>query len=293
MRVADSTVYDRARESIASARSRQQRAADQVSSGTRVVHPWDDPGAAALILQQSREGERFAALEKGVVRASDELDSADAALGAVTEALSRAYELTVQGASDTYSAADRTVIAGELDGLRRSVIASLNTQVAGRYLFGGFRDGAPPFDSAGNYLGDTNVRSVEVAPGVYQDTSVRADVAIKGVGGGVDVLATLQALTVALNANDSNAVRGLLDGVADSIAQVSLARSQGGNAMSVLDAHAVALRTSRDASTTQVAREADADIFEASTRLTQAQQALEAALSAAVKSFGKSLLDKL
>jgi flagellar hook-associated protein 3 FlgL len=293
MRVADVTVYDRARESIAAARSRQQAAADQVSSGTRVVHPWDDPSAAALILQQSREGARFAALEKGVTRASDELNSADAALGSVTDALSRVYELAVQGSTDTYSAADRGVMASEVDALRKSAIASLNVQVSGRFVFGGFKDGAAPFDSAGTYLGDTNVRSIEVAPGVYQDTSVRADVALKGVGGGVDVLTTLQTLTTALNANDSATVRGLLDSISKSIEQVSMARSQGGNAMSVLDAHALVLRASRDASTAQVAHEADADIFDASTRLTQAQQALEASLTAAAKSFGRSLLDKL
>lgn len=293
MRVADVTVYDRARESIAAARSRQQAAVDQVSSGARVVHPWDDPSAAALILQQSREGARFAALEKGVTRASDELNSADTALGSVTEALSRVYELAVQGSTDTYSAADRAVIASEVEALRKSAIASLNVQVSGRFVFGGFKDGAAPFDSAGAYLGDTNVRNIEVAPGVYQDTSVRADIALKGVGGGIDVLTTLQTLATALNANDAPTVRGLLDSISTGIEQVSLARSQGGNAMSVLDSHAVVLRASRDASTAQVAHEADADIFDASTRLAQAEQALEASLTAAAKSFGRSLLDKL
>ena len=30
-------------------------------------------------------------------------------------------------------------------------------------------DDTPPFDAAGNYLGDTGVRQLEVAPGVLQD----------------------------------------------------------------------------------------------------------------------------
>ena len=44
----------------------------------------------------------------------------------------------------------------------------MNTQEAGRYLFGGNIDRTPPFDAAGTYAGDTGVRQVEVAPGLLR-----------------------------------------------------------------------------------------------------------------------------
>ena len=71
--------------------------------------------------------------------------------------------------------------------LSQQIVQLMNTQVAGRYIFGGTKDSAPPFDASGNYVGDGNVRQIEIAPGLLQASSIRADVALKGTGGGIDV----------------------------------------------------------------------------------------------------------
>ncbi len=293
MRVTDRMTFDQAAHGIAKARERQEEAVGRASSGLRVSHPGDDPAAAGLIASTKVNEQRQESIRETVSRASDELSSADGALDGIGQLLSRARELAVQLSNDTYSAAERAAAVDEVNGLFRSAVALGNTTVGNRFIFGGNKDGASPFDAAGNYVGDTAVRQVEIAPGVLQDASVRADVALKGVGGGSDVFATLSSLSTALSTNDLTNIRASLTGLDAGITQLSSARSRGGSAMAVLDAAASASRAGRDAATTEISNLGDADIFKAATELALSERALEASLSASVKSFSLSLLDKL
>ncbi len=293
MRVTDRWSYERNTLELGRARERHAEAQSEVSSGTRVTHPWDDPSAAGLGASHDAAERRYGAVIKTLGRASDELTTADASLGEVVEALSRAHELSVQLSNDTYSAQDRATAASEIDGLMQSVVMSLNKQVGGRYVFGGTQDQTPPFNAAGAYLGDTQIRQVEVSPGAWQDVSVRADIAIKGVGGGVDVLSTLSALSTALSTNDTTTLRASIDALHDGIAQVAKSRTLAGAQMSVVEVANSALRASQDDERGQVSRELDADIFSSASRMAAAERALEAAISATARSGKLSLLDKM
>jgi len=293
MRVTNQMIFNNASRAATAARERFQNATDVASTGQRVVHAEDDPAAAGLIVLERAQATRADALGKAMGAAIDELEAAGSALGSVGDALVRAKELAVQMANATYSATDRLNAAKEVDGLVNTVIGLLNTQVGARYLFGGFKDGSPPFDSTGTYQGDDGVKKVEVAPGMTIDASVRADVAINGVGGGVDVLATLNAFSAALKVNNVAGVQGSFVGLDASLSQVTLARSGTGVQASVLDVAIAATKVRRDDSLKSLSTLQDADAVDAMTRLAQAQQALEATLTAAAKSFQISLLDKL
>lgn len=160
-------------------------------------------------------------------------------------------------------------------------------------MLGGNLDGAPPFDAAGNYAGDGAVRRVEIAPGVLEASSVRADVAVKGAGGGVDVLATLSALATALAADDVAGVRAALDPLTQGTAQLARARTEAGDGMATLDAAVSASRSGRDEAVAASARLTDADPVQAATDLALAERALEATLTATARGFQLSLLEKL
>jgi flagellar hook-associated protein 3 FlgL len=293
VRVTDSMIFDRAIASCGAARDRAQQATDEACSGLRVVHPGDDPPAAGLSIIHRQRQAREESILASTQRANDELSSADGALNGLGNLLSRARELAVQMSNATYSANERTSAAQEASSLLQGAIALLNTEAGGRYLFGGNQDGSPPFDATGNYLGDSAVRQVEVAPSVLQAVSLRADVIAKGAGGGTDVLATLQALSTALAANDVPGVQATLTGLDASIQQVAAGRAQAGTAMTVLDSAAQVASTARDASKEAVSHELEADTIESASKLALAQRALEAALSASAQSFQLTLLDKL
>ena len=76
---------------------------------------------------------------------------------------------------------------------------------------------------------------------------MRADVAVKGVGGGVDLFATLQSLSTALKTNNGDAIRGSLTNLETATTQVTNTLAQVG-AMGDAFATAQTLATStRDA----------------------------------------------
>ena len=293
MRVTDKMIFQNAAANAAKSRDRAQTAMQQVSTGMRVVHPGDDPTVAALMVRGQQTIDRMNAINQNASRAGDEVDAADSALQSLSDVLARARELAVQMGNDSYSAADRAGAATEIDGLVQQAVTLMNTNVNGRYIFGGNQDQTAPFDTSGNYNGDTAVRQVEVAPGVLEDSSVRADVAVKGVGGGVDLFATLQSLSTALRSNNGDAIRGSLTDLTTSTTQVTTTLSQVG---AMGDAFATAqtlAKSTSDATTKDVANQSEADVIESSSQLALANSALNATLTAAAQSFNLSLVNKL
>lgn len=293
MRVTDRQIFEGANQRLGQARSRMETATQEASTGLKVVHPGDDAAAAGQIVARRLDATRQAAIKGTVDAANDELASTDGALDAIGIALTRARELAVQIANPVYTPAQRQGAAEEIDGLFKTVVAQLNTRVGQRFVFGGFKDGTQPFTAAGVYQGDTGVRQVEIAPGVQQPISVRADVMAAGANGGTDVLATLAALSAAMSSNNVANIRNGLDGLDAGIQQVAQARVQVGSAMVVLDAASAASRAGKDDAVTALSHLTEVDAFEAATKLALSQRGLEAAIQASAKGFQLTLLDKL
>jgi flagellar hook-associated protein 3 FlgL len=293
MRISDQWMFNNSSQEVSAARTRDVTAQDQLSTGVRVEHPWDDPAAAGRAAAHQMDQDRYGGIVTEIGRGNSELSSIDGGLSDVNTALTQANELATQLSNDTYSAADRAAAAPEVQGLFQSVVATLNRQVGGRYMFGGFKDGAPPFDATGNYAGDTNVRQVEIAPNVWQNVSIRADVTIKGAGGGVDILTTLSNLSTALSTNDTTTIRASIDQLTTAISQVSTARATVGADEATLDSASTALSAAKDDATTQLGNEVNADPFSAASNLQLADTALQASIAAASKTGQQSLLDKM
>jgi flagellar hook-associated protein 3 FlgL len=306
MRVSDQMLYDRAQIDGAANRSRMDQATARSSSGVRVAHPGDDPAAAGLVVVERARMQQLDALATSTGRAADEVTAADGALDTIGTALSRASELAVQLSSSPYDAAQRAAGAKEVQGLLSTIVAALDTKVGNRYVFGGTQDGTAPFDglvldAAGNvnaaatgaYRGAADVRQAEIAPGVLQDVSVRADVALRGAGGGVDVIATLSSLANALAANDPTTAAAAIGQLAQGTTQLSTARAQSGAILSSLDAATAASQAARDDAKKRISGLADADEIQSASELALSQHALDASLTAIAQSFKFSLLDKL
>jgi flagellar hook-associated protein 3 FlgL len=297
VRVTDRLVYDRSAREMGRGRETVDEARALVASGRRVNHPGDDPATAGALAAFQVSSARNAAMSRAADLAARELGAADGALGSVGNVLSRARELAVQFSSDGYPGEQRAMGAAEVGTLVTSAIASLNARYGNRWIFGGTADDAPPFDAAtGAYLGavgDDGARQVEIAPGVLQASAVRADRAIRGDGGGVDVIATLKALQTALRDNDVAGVRAALTPLDSAITQVATARADAGVAMDAIGTAGEAAKLAAEDEQMQLAQLSEVGLPEATTRLAQAQAALEASMSAAAQSFRITLLDYL
>lgn len=297
MRVTDKMIFDNATLYTGRARAEMDRASSEAASGLRVEHPWDDPVDAGQIVLRRQAEERFDVIGEVVDRSWDELASADTALGDIGLLFAQAREIATRMSNDTYAPSDRANGATQIDSIINQIVVLANTKVGDRYIFGGMKDTAPPFNTivgfVGQYLGDANVRMVEVAPGQLQAASVRADVALKGVGGGQDVLTALANLATALRTDDVTNVRAGIATMDAGVNQVAQARTDVGASMQLMEFASLAARTFKDAETVAVGKARDVDLMDAVTRLAQAQHALDASLTAAARSFDLSLINKL
>jgi flagellar hook-associated protein 3 FlgL len=293
MRVTEKMIFESTITQTGKSRENLADAQEEVASGSRVRHPGDDPVAASLAVGHTVDKARYTAVGQTAQRAADELNAADIALAGITTAANRALQIATQFGNDTYSAADRQAASVEVDGLYQQTLALLNTTYGGRYIFGGFQDKAPPFAGSGDYVGDDNIRKVEIAPGLYQAASLNADLIVKGGTSGVDLTKTLRDLSQALTTNNGNAIRDNLGNLNTCIEQLAAGRTEAGMAQ---DAFVAAVATAKSAiadETVKIGNLLDADILDASTRLASAQYALNATLSATAKTLSMSLADKL
>ena len=293
MRVTEKMIFENSITQTARSRSNLEVAQSEVASGSRVQHPGDDPVAAALSVGHQIDKARFSAVAQDAQRAADELNAADTALDGITTVANRALQIATQFGNDSYSATDRATAAVEVNGLYQQALGLLNTTYGGRYIFGGFRDNAPPFGMDGTYNGDDNVRTVEVAPGLYQTASLNANDIVKGASGGVDLLQSLTTLAQSLQSNDGNAIRAGLDDINSCINQLAAGRTQAGMAQDSFQAAVSTAQAATSDETVKIGKLLDADIVDASTRLASAQYALNATLTAAAKTLTMSLTDKL
>jgi flagellar hook-associated protein 3 FlgL len=293
MRVTEKMIFQNTITHTGRSRENLSRAQEEVASGTRVLHPGDDPVAASLAVGHSVDKARYAAIGQAAQRAADELNAADTALDGITAVANRAQEIATQFGNDSYSPTDRATAAVEVDGIYQQALSLLNTTYGGRYIFGGFRDNASPFAADGAFVGDSNIREVEVAPGLYQAASLDANAIVKGSPNGVDLMQTMTDLSAALRQNDGSAIRAGLDSLNDCIGQLAAGRTIAGMAQDQFQSAVATAENATADEKVKIGALLDADILDASTRLASAQYALNATLSATAKTLSMSLTDKL
>jgi flagellar hook-associated protein 3 FlgL len=153
------------------------------------------------------------------------------------------------------------------------------------------KDNAPPFDLAGNYNGDSNVKQLEVAPGILENASLRMDVIIKGSAGGVDILSTLSGLSAAMTSGKGANIDAMIGAITTSTSQLSTALAENGVMISSFgNAQSLGQLASQQAQK-GVADAGDTDVFSAASSLAEASQALQASLSATAQGFKLTLLN--
>jgi flagellar hook-associated protein 3 FlgL len=270
IRVTQSRQSGLALQAVASARVRLQQAQEVAMSGQRVVKPSDDPAAAARSrllgeLQARAESHRTTA-QYGRSR----LETADQALSEAGNVLVRARQLATAMANGTMSAAERTAAATEVGQLRRAMVDLVNTQHGDEYIFAHVDTRSPPYQDGAGFTYDVDtyaqVREAEVGPGQRVEIGASASQAFAqraGTPGSVDVVAVL----AQLEANRTGVRMEQLQRADESAAQ-----TQG-----------VYTRLRSDL--------VDADAAEAFSRLSLAENTMQAAVTVAARVLGPSLLD--
>lgn len=167
MRISTVTIFDQNVTSMNRQQAEFMKIGQQIASGRRVVNPSDDPQAAARAVDVSQSIAVTEQFKTARVSVRNNLAQQESILNSTNDILSRAKTLMVQASSDTLSDVDRISVAAEMRGLYEGMIGLANsTDGSGRFTFGGYSDGRPPFerDADGNvvYTGSPDVREERV-----------------------------------------------------------------------------------------------------------------------------------
>lgn len=260
----------------------------EVSSGLAVSKPSDNPTAwieaqRAKVEQTINDG-TGQALQGGL----EKINATDGALSTLSQLVSQAQSLAVEGASASVTSDARADAAQQVNGLLQSALAAVNTKdVDGTYLLSGTAVNTAPFEATGNYQGNSATTSVaSSANGTSQDSL--AGSALEAGTNSVNIIQTLGDLATALSGNDVTGIQTQLANLNTAVSQLATTRAQVGGMMSALQSAQSAQQSLSTTLTTSISGLVDADAVQSASNLAQASTALQ--VSQAVTSKVLALL---
>lgn len=282
MRVTDAATFELMKRRVGAASTSVQTAQEQASSGMRVNKPSDDPVAAAAARRETSRKALADAGKTATDQATSLLQGSDDALNGMFQALGRARDLASSSVSSTVGPQDRIGAAIEVRSIRDQMIALANTNVAGRYVFGGRSDQKAPYQSDGTFVGDGETKQVQVLPGLKVNTSISGKAIFAGDESGAgDLFKTLDDLAKALDANDTSGIGASLGAIDSNQSLVTNGRSQIGAMMSNVTVAASVAERSGTSAQIEFNRLVAIDEVTAATNLVQAKTVLQSAIAIA------------
>ncbi len=146
----------------------------KMSSGKEITRPSDDPYGTSRALTLRSDVAATQQYQRNVGEAVAWQNITDAALSKMTDAIHRARELTLRGASDSLGQPARDAIAAEIDQLIETVKGEANASYGGRYVFSGTATNTQPYTVGGvdTFAGNTAAVAREIGPGVSVQVNV-------------------------------------------------------------------------------------------------------------------------
>jgi flagellar hook-associated protein 3 FlgL len=168
MRIATSQFYSANVQSMDNQQAQLAQLNQEISSGTTINTPADNPLGAAQAVQLTMTTATLTQYTTNQSSALTSLQLEDNTLTSVTNVMQSMSTLIVQAGDESLNDGDRGAIARELQSFRSQLLTLSNTtDGAGNYIFSGFQSKTQPFtDVPGvgvQYSGDTGQRLVQVA----------------------------------------------------------------------------------------------------------------------------------
>lgn len=163
MRISTSQIFNGGTSGILDVQSSVYKLTNQMSAGTKILTPEDDPVAAAkvVVVTQSQNVNKLYSSNQGT--ASTTLATLDSTLSNIYDELNSIYSAATGAGNGAYSDSQRADIATELSERLDNLVNLANSRDGnGRYIFGGTKSTTQPFtlnasaDSSVDYNVSTN-----------------------------------------------------------------------------------------------------------------------------------------
>ncbi|MDY0031664.1 MAG: flagellar hook-associated protein FlgL [FCB group bacterium] len=298
LRVTTQLLVDRSVRNINNQTNRLLTLQEQLATGLRVNRPSDDPidaRRAVSIRSLIGKNEQYLA---NISMVNSPVAETNTSIETILSSFNRAWELTLRGANGTNAQSQLDALALEIDQILEGIFSTANHETNGRYLFGGTRTTAPPYEAVRNAEGEiTAVNFVGNTEAVRVAISDVLDLQYNETGPDVfsetqDIFQTLIDVRDNLRAGDTGALGSVrleeMETVRD---QLTSALARVGSIQNRLDRSVEEFEEFTFQLQTQLSDAIDADYAEVITELNAQTNAFQAALSAAARAILPSLLD--
>ncbi|NBW88553.1 MAG: hypothetical protein EBR51_01325 [Gammaproteobacteria bacterium] len=243
MRVSTSMIYAQLTDKLSANAGSLAKAQGALSSGVKYSRPSEAAGIVGRV--QALEA-RLSTLEADVNAVSKVRTGVDAqskSLQSVSTLMDRLKELAFEGANDPQPQSQLDSIAEEVNGVKRALVDLANTRDAdNRYVFGGSRSGAPPYelknDGTVDYVGATTPLRVQINDVDFADATTFGPATFRGVTRGEESIEFFDALDqfqAALKSGDLAGRQQALNDVEKLGNNIGVAVSRTGAAMQRLE----------------------------------------------------------
>jgi flagellar hook-associated protein 3 FlgL len=174
VRISTTSLYDAGSSRISELQAAMMKTQQQLSSGTRILTPADDPLGAARalnIIQSQSMNTQYAANR---VNGKNALSQEEGTLQSVTNLIQDVQTQVVAAGSGTMDDSQRKFIATDLQGRLDQLIGLANTRDGtGNFIFAGFKNSQVPYSTTAGgatYNGDQGERLLQVGPARQMST---------------------------------------------------------------------------------------------------------------------------
>lgn len=292
MRIVFNTAFEDVTIAMQRAAEALTEAQRQVSTGMRVGRLSDDPLSAALAVDEHSVLDRLDAYKGAGDAASYRLGLADNVMTDIINQLTSAQTtaMAAQGSEKTQS--ERDAAANELLAIRDALMSDINTQFQGAYLFSGSNVTVAPYATVSAYQGNSDTNLIDIGTGRSVASTFDGGAIFQG-SDATNVLDALTNLAAAISAGDRAGTDAGVQALNRAFDRANTAQARIGNDMRSLDDTRSMIASARVGSVTRLSSIEDADLAQAASRLSQADTAYRAALSA-MSTIGRvSLMDYL
>lgn len=206
MRVSTTQIYTQGLKAFGDQQAKLSLLQQQISTGTRLTKPSDDPAASARVLELEQTVEISQQYQVNINLADQRLNLQDSTLDNVGNVLIRLKELVIQANNATMDAVSRNAIAEEVDQRLEELLSLSNTIDSNNdYLFAGFQNQSQPFTQTITgavshvvFNGDQGTRSIQIS----QSRQISVDTSGSDVFLQIPSTAALNEVATATNAGN-------------------------------------------------------------------------------------------
>lgn len=287
MRITESLRYGSLQNNIANSLDALNTVQGQIATGKKLTQFSDDAAGAShsLIVRAALDDNKQ--YQRDVTQATSFLSASDSALSSASDLLRSARQTAVQGANSELTPDDYAALSSQVDGIVQQLTQAANSDIHGKYLFGGTATKTPPFDASQNYSGNTGAVTSTLGPN-YQITLNSSGTAAFG-----PAFDALKSLKTDLASGDATAISADIAKLDAGISNISAQRSGVGAKLNEVSGVQSRLKRAEGDYGNTISGIEDVDLATAYVQLQSATNVYQASLSTTAKAFQYSLADFL